>query len=632
MNRAPPHLRPHSSLGHSEDNRLAPPNGAGEWTTITSKFHFVDLAGSERLKRTAAAGERIKEGISINSGLLALGNVISALGDLSKSRVTTHIPYRDSKLTRLLQDSLGGNAHTLMIACVSPVEWNVGETVNTLKYANRARNIRNRARIDEKEEGWEDVEWLQNTVVKLRKEVKAIKSGAILPPSETEDPGRNDKLSNSAKQVREQLAELQTQYVELRQRFTDRTEELTRLRREAGESMRRSGGTLGGVGRYEEIVGPVIEEYEKTISSMEAELSLNRAALVSCRETVSTVLITVDQRHTNNILTEKEEEIALELERHAATEAYVEELRGRVAKLSERETSTEAYIQDLEEKIKGFSSNSLTTSESLSALQKDLAKYKELETTNTTYIVELEARLTKSEESILDLQQAVAQAESLAEQHFRDAQALEQKLALLTSDEQGWRSELEQREEKVKALEAQMKEWESIRNEAALQREKMGNLVSGVEEAKKELDVSSRPSSSLGRTRPSSPVPTAADLAQLQILKETHAATLLDLENVTAKYKDALHEITDLAAQLDEAKLQGSIDGAPLTFSVRDASLPSMTGRRKASINRRDSNDSAASPAISPARRVFFRQAISTDSLPGMARYVFHIEFEIGVR
>ncbi len=72
-----------------------------------------------------------------------------------------------------------------------------------------------------------------------------------------------------------------TQYVELRQRFTERTEELTRLRREVGENIRRSGGNLGaGTGRYEEIVGPVIEEYEKTISAMEAELGLNRAALV----------------------------------------------------------------------------------------------------------------------------------------------------------------------------------------------------------------------------------------------------------------------------------------------------------------------------------------------------------------
>ncbi|PKK66962.1 kinesin-domain-containing protein, partial [Rhizophagus irregularis] len=107
---------------------------------VTSKFHFVDLAGSERLKRTNAVGDRVKEGIAINGGLLALGNVISALGD--ESRKVTHIPYRDSKLTRLLQDSLGGNSQTLMLACVSPADSNFMETLNTLKYANRARNIK----------------------------------------------------------------------------------------------------------------------------------------------------------------------------------------------------------------------------------------------------------------------------------------------------------------------------------------------------------------------------------------------------------------------------------------------------------------------------------------------------------
>ncbi|KAI8833889.1 P-loop containing nucleoside triphosphate hydrolase protein [Chytridium lagenaria] len=102
---------------------------------LTSRFHFVDLAGSERLQRTGAIGIRQREGIHINSGLLALGNVISALAD--DSRRTTHIPYRDSKLTRLLQDSLGGNSNTLMIACISPTEHDLAETLNTLKYANR---------------------------------------------------------------------------------------------------------------------------------------------------------------------------------------------------------------------------------------------------------------------------------------------------------------------------------------------------------------------------------------------------------------------------------------------------------------------------------------------------------------
>jgi hypothetical protein len=88
---------------------------AGSWTSFNSKFHFVDLAGSERLKRTNAAGGRKKEGISINQGLLSLGNVISALGD--ENRKSSYVPFRDSKLTRLLQDSLGGNSQTLVFVC-----------------------------------------------------------------------------------------------------------------------------------------------------------------------------------------------------------------------------------------------------------------------------------------------------------------------------------------------------------------------------------------------------------------------------------------------------------------------------------------------------------------------------------
>uniref|UniRef100_A0A4W5Q7K5 Kinesin family member 4 n=1 Tax=Hucho hucho TaxID=62062 RepID=A0A4W5Q7K5_9TELE len=110
--------------------------------SVFSLLHLVDLAGSERQKKTKAEGDRLKEGISINRGLLSLGNVISALGDESKKG--TFVPYRDSKLTRLLQDSLGGNSHTLMIACVSPADSNIEETINTLRYADRARKIKNK--------------------------------------------------------------------------------------------------------------------------------------------------------------------------------------------------------------------------------------------------------------------------------------------------------------------------------------------------------------------------------------------------------------------------------------------------------------------------------------------------------
>lgn len=109
------------------------------------KLNLVDLAGSERQAKTGATGDRLKEATKINLSLSALGNVISALVD-GKSK---HIPYRDSKLTRLLQDSLGGNTKTLMVACLSPADNNYDETLSTLRYANRAKNIKNKPKINE---------------------------------------------------------------------------------------------------------------------------------------------------------------------------------------------------------------------------------------------------------------------------------------------------------------------------------------------------------------------------------------------------------------------------------------------------------------------------------------------------
>uniref|UniRef100_A0A1A8IKR9 Kinesin-like protein n=1 Tax=Nothobranchius kuhntae TaxID=321403 RepID=A0A1A8IKR9_NOTKU len=117
----------------------------GENHIRVGKLNLVDLAGSERQTKTGAQGERLKEATKINLSLSALGNVISALVDGRSS----HIPYRDSKLTRLLQDSLGGNARTVMVANIGPASYNVEETLTTLRYANRAKNIKNKPHINE---------------------------------------------------------------------------------------------------------------------------------------------------------------------------------------------------------------------------------------------------------------------------------------------------------------------------------------------------------------------------------------------------------------------------------------------------------------------------------------------------
>lgn len=106
---------------------------------MESKMYLVDLAGSERVARSGAVGERLAEACTINQALLALGNVIDALCEKSR----THIPYRSHVLTRILRHALGGNSRTLMVACVSPTDLDISESLNTMRYASRARNIKN---------------------------------------------------------------------------------------------------------------------------------------------------------------------------------------------------------------------------------------------------------------------------------------------------------------------------------------------------------------------------------------------------------------------------------------------------------------------------------------------------------
>lgn len=121
-----------------------------------SKINLVDLAGSERADSTGATGIRLKEGCNINRSLLTFINVISTLADLATSTSNDstpnrkhYIPYRDSVLTWLLKDSLGGNSKTFILAAISPADLNYVETLSTLRYANRAKNIINKPTINE---------------------------------------------------------------------------------------------------------------------------------------------------------------------------------------------------------------------------------------------------------------------------------------------------------------------------------------------------------------------------------------------------------------------------------------------------------------------------------------------------
>lgn len=165
----------------------------GEIVSMNSKLNIVDLAGSERMKKTGASGNVLKEGIAINQGLLVLGNVIEALARKSintddSASGSPHIPYRDSKITRLLKDSLGGNSVTILLACVSPADIHCEETVNTLRFASRAMDVVNKATAnmklehDEEENSQKDAEirQLKYELVTLQRMMQQIKPSQLL--------------------------------------------------------------------------------------------------------------------------------------------------------------------------------------------------------------------------------------------------------------------------------------------------------------------------------------------------------------------------------------------------------------------------------------------------------------------
>ncbi|XP_044035927.1 kinesin-like protein KIF21B isoform X8 [Siniperca chuatsi] len=243
-----------------------------EFETLMAKFHFVDLAGSERLKRTGATGERAREGISINCGLLALGNVISALGDQTKKG--GHVPYRDSKLTRLLQDSLGGNSRTVMIACVSPSDRDFMETLNTLKYANRARNIKNKVVMNQDKTS-QQISALRAEIARLQMELMEYKAGKRVA-CEDGSEGYSDLYQENAM--------LQRESDTLRLRVKAMQETIDHLNTRVTHLLANEVSTLltKSGGRNEEI-GALIQNYIREVEELRTKLLESEAMNESLR-------------------------------------------------------------------------------------------------------------------------------------------------------------------------------------------------------------------------------------------------------------------------------------------------------------------------------------------------------------
>ncbi|XP_029909108.1 kinesin-like protein KIF21A isoform X5 [Myripristis murdjan] len=260
------------------DNRVSNGNSEmDEFETLTAKFHFVDLAGSERLKRTGATGDRAKEGISINCGLLALGNVISALGDRCKR--ASHVPYRDSKLTRLLQDSLGGNSQTVMIACISPSDRDFMETLNTLKYANRARNIKNKVVVNQ-DKASQQISALRTEIARLQMELMEYKTGKRMVGEDGIESFSDMFHENSMLQT--ENSNLRVRVKAMQETIDAQRARLTQLLSEqASQALARA-----GEGGSEEI-GNMIQSYIKEIEDLRAKLLESEAVNENLRKNLS---------------------------------------------------------------------------------------------------------------------------------------------------------------------------------------------------------------------------------------------------------------------------------------------------------------------------------------------------------
>lgn len=277
-------------------------------------------------------------------------------------------------------------------------------------------------------------------------------------------------------------------------------------------------------------------------------------------------------------------------------------------------------MHDLEEKIKQYDESNMSSSGSISDLKRELARFKDTESHSTKYIADLESRLARADESVLSLRHTVERLEDESERRRLEVEVLQDRLEHLQKDGESWRTDLEEREKRVLELEKKMQEWEAKKKEAGEARERLGGVVDEVTQAQKDLKanltVNGASTTSLisGSTTPKD----SSLEEQMIALQQTHTATLADLSSVSGKYRDALREISDLAAQIQELKLSGA---APPSASLETPDRNSVDfgpHRRRMTGGRvRESSEGSTNSA---GRRLFFRQAASAESLH--SRYI----------
>jgi hypothetical protein len=539
--------------------------GGETMVTIDSKLHFVDLAGSERLKNTGAQGERAKEGISINAGLASLGKVIS---QLSSRQAGSHVSYRDSKLTRLLQDSLGGNAITYMIACVTPAEFHLSETLNTVQYAQRARAIQSKPRIQEMSDESDKkalIERLKAEVAFLREQIRSTERGGDRRGFTTAE--RPERQNEREVELQNQLLDTQENYTALSQRHAKLISEMAKARdgeladNQAHESTLGDSATerLERSNSFAQTVNQVVLEYEKTIQSLEQSLSSTRSTL----------------SNTETVLLEKETKCAY-------AETVNTQLQARLQKLIDRESSTEHYLHDLEAKLDGHTSGEEKNSAIVMELRKEIARVRENEASCEDYISTLEERLAEADQDTELMQREIDRLEHVVERQ-RSLGKLDNLLYELDHIQQDGKAP----EAEPSFVNGKRSAIEHSRNMSLASRLSHKDVILETEDEEENEDLPTTTQATSPRSATDGPVDNGESIEvdtslskpfeihyapqspaqskfvedklenvsqELFDLKVEHESTINEFDLLSAKYEEALRSLAELQDVVDEAR------------------------------------------------------------------------------
>ncbi|XP_059631252.1 kinesin-like protein KIN-4C [Cornus florida] len=461
---------------------------------LCAKLHLVDLAGSERAKRTGADGMRFREGIHINKGLLALGNVICALGDEKKRKEGGHVPYRDSKLTRLLQDSLGGNSKTVMIACISPADTNAEETLNTLKYANRARNIQNKAVIN-RDPMAAQMQSMRSQIEQLQTELLYFRGDANAPFEELQILKHKVSLLEASNQeLQRELQERRITCEHLTQRAIDAQVEKDRL--SANIELARNGKSWDEIDSNANQDCDVLKKYVSKVQELEVELlrlqnlnSSRRVELVNCLDADDVGLPSKNLSLTNlhefssvsdgkvvDIACETEEE---ELEHSSLQEKLDNELKELDKRLEQKEAEMKRFTsgdtsvlkQHYEKKVQELEHQKRALQKEIEELRYNLAN---ISSTSDDSAQKLKAdylqKLNFLEGQVAELKKKQDAQAQLLRQKQRSDEAAKR----LQEEIQRIKTQKVQLQQKIKQESEQFRLWKASREKEVLQLKKEG--------------------------------------------------------------------------------------------------------------------------------------------------------------